>query len=88
MNKCHFCENLFKTSTSLKNHVTKIHVDKGDKMKKSHKCEACSKSFTKAHYLKTHIHTVHEGHKDYKCESCGKSISKVGDLNLTQVQCA
>ena len=47
---------------------------------KHHKCESCSKSFSRTEHLKRHIHTVHEGQKHHKCESCGKSFSEARSL--------
>ena len=45
-----------------------------------HKCNTCSKIFTRQNNLKRHINTIHEGHKDYICGSCDKSFSQAGNL--------
>ena len=47
---------------------------------KSHKCDACDKSFSQARNLKEHIQTIHEDGKKHICVSCGKSFSRAQHL--------
>ena len=57
-----------------------FHIDTYHGKQKSHKCDACDKSFSHACLLKKHINIIHEGRKDYKCDSCDKSFSQAGHL--------
>ena len=55
--------------------------------KTNHKCELCSKTFSRSYNLRIHIRSVHEGKRNFKCEKCEKAFSEAGNLNrhITQV---
>ena len=57
------------------------HVKNFHNCPKVHKCERCSKIFTRSGALKEHIKAVHEKIKDKVCEECGMGFSDAGNLS-------
>ncbi|XP_071442935.1 zinc finger protein 37-like [Hetaerina americana] len=84
---CHVCGKLFKTNSSLLNHL-RVHVC--DEMKESGKdstilanghsvklyqCQVCDKKFRQSGHLAKHL-KIHAGVRHFTCGECGMSFSE------------
>ena len=74
-NYCSICKKQFCNSTSLKNHMEKVHEGKKSKKPgpKSKACPYCGKTFPGGG-LKYHVQAIHEG-KKFECLLCDKKFT-------------
>ena len=74
--KCSYCEDSFKQSKELLDHITSVHEGK-----KPFKCSRCEEGFTSIQGLQEHYESVHEGEYLYNCSHCNKNFSSEPNLN-------
>ena len=74
--ECHICEKVFTTASSLREHISAVHLKL-----KPNQCQKCGKTYMYKTTLEGHIKTVHEKEKPFKCEICMKSFKEKNLLN-------
>ncbi|XP_065341980.1 zinc finger and BTB domain-containing protein 24-like [Cloeon dipterum] len=80
--KCSVCGQLFATSGTLKNHMTRKHYDA-----KNHVCEICNRAFSLRGELTRHKKVVHEDKGDpsqehLECKQCHKKFCRSSSLRF------
>lgn len=65
--KCNICGNDYKSSTSLKEHIQRIHEGKTPQ----YKCNMCDETFISRATMRRHKGRVHPSNPDLKCKLCG-----------------
>ncbi|XP_026726893.1 zinc finger protein 883-like [Trichoplusia ni] len=73
---CLVCRKEFQGYPRFRNHCYLAHVTKN-----KHKCEHCSKTYSKQSILNNHIETAHT----FKCASCKKQFSSKQELHTHQI---
>ena len=72
--KCNKCGKEFKSLFYLKNHLTKVHIER------KFQCSICCKTFGFHSRLLIHFDSVHENSRKYRCNQCGKTFNSNGNL--------
>ncbi|XP_023941003.1 zinc finger protein 569 [Bicyclus anynana] len=73
---CVVCHKQHKNYRSLRGHCYYMHLSRG-----RHRCEHCSKNFSKFAALRDHINNMH----NFKCSTCNKLYTTKTDLQLHNI---
>ena len=80
---CRYCDMMFKSPITRKNHIKALHLAKGLPVVRNHICELCGHAFKRMFQLKCHL-LMHTGERPWKCETCGKSYARKDLLVMHQ----
>ena len=91
--KCHMCNNEFKSKKALQIHIMKIHLNIKPKKKNNNNnreilCKKCYRKFVSAEELNTHYYYVHKKHQHlnnkFNCEIESKEIELITKNSLRE----
>ena len=75
MHQCKNCNKSFEKYQHLKNHISKEHVQKGNKF-----CNECDKEFFNSKSFKEHLMKQHYHVSEHKCNFCDKTFFQNSQL--------
>ncbi|XP_067838040.1 zinc finger protein 236-like isoform X2 [Heptranchias perlo] len=68
----------------LQSHRSAFHSDSEDQVRRTYRCEFCTKGFKKSSHLKQHVRS-HTGIKAYRCNVCDATFTTNGSLTRHMV---